>query len=179
MLQSIGLQRVRHDLATKHQPWPEKGLPAAFYPEAPIGDKGVLSLPHITYPPYIAGWVSSIRWDISGSWSYPHVPEHSERMILTLSSVDEISQVKCQIQCRNPVIILTHVDHFLPYRFSNFLSYLNFVFTLNSERRWWTLLCLYTESEIEAEKDMLTGGVQITGLAPGSVTRGHSTLHSQ
>ena len=36
-------------------------LPAAFYPEAPIGDKGVLSLPHITYPPYIAGWVSSIR----------------------------------------------------------------------------------------------------------------------
>ena len=100
-------------------------------------------------------------------------------MILTLSSVDEISQVKRQTQCRNPVIILTRVDHFLPHCFSNFLSYLNFVFTLNSERRQWTLLCLYTESEIEAEKDMLTGGVQITGLAPGSVTRGQSTLHSQ
>ena len=100
-------------------------------------------------------------------------------MVLTLSSVDEISQVKRQTQCRNPVIILTSVNHFLPHRFSNFFSYLNFVFTLNSERRWQILLCLYTESEIEAEKDMLTGGVQITGLVPGSVTTGQSILYSQ
>ena len=76
------------------------------------------------------------------------------------------------------MILLTSVDHFLPHRFSNFLSYLNFVFTLNSERRQWTLLYLYTESEIEAEKDVLTGGVQITGLAPASVTTGQSTLYS-